>query len=47
METIAGTFVNVVPFKELALPVMLVFLAIGIVIGGFGGVNAIRNYLKV
>lgn len=47
METIAGTFVRVVPFSELAVPVLLVFLAIGIVIGGFGGVNAIRNYLKV
>lgn len=47
METIAGTFVKVVPFSELALPVLLIFLAIGVVIGGFGGVNAIRNYLKV
>lgn len=47
METIAGTFVRVVPFSELAVPVLLVFLAIGVVIGGFGGVNAIRNYLKV
>ena len=25
----------------------LIFLAIGVVIGGVGGVNAIRNYLKV
>lgn len=47
METIAGTFVKVVPFSELALPVLLIFLAIGVVIGGVGGVNAIRNYLKV
>ena len=47
METIAGSFVNVVPFSEIAVPVLLVYLAIGIVIGGFGGVNAIRNYLKV
>ncbi len=47
METIAGTFVKVVPFSELAVPVLLIFLAIGVVIGGVGGVNAIRNYLKV
>lgn len=47
METIAGSFVNVIPFSELAVPVLLIYLAIGIVIGGFGGVNAIRNYLKV
>ena len=47
METIAGSFVNVMPFSTLAVPVLLIYLAIGIVIGGFGGVNAIRNYLKV
>ena len=32
---------------KLSLPVLLIFLAIGVVIGGVGGVNAIRNYLKV
>ena len=47
METIAGSFVNVMPFSTLAVPVLLIYLSIGIVIGGFGGVNAIRNYLKV
>lgn len=47
METIAGTFVNVIPFSDLAVPVLLIYVAIGILIGGFGGVNAIRNYLKV
>jgi len=47
METIAGSFVNVISFKTLAVPVLLVYLAIGILVGSLGGVNAIRNYLKV
>jgi hypothetical protein len=47
METIAGNFVEVVPFASVATPVLLVFLGVGILVGAFGGVNAIRNYLKV
>ncbi len=47
METIAGKFVEVVPFNAVATPVLLVFLGVGILVGAFGGVNAIRNYLKV
>lgn len=47
METIAGKFVEVVPFAAVMMPVLLVFLGIGILVGAFGGVNAIRNYLKV
>jgi cell division transport system permease protein len=47
METIAGKFVDVVPFTAVATPLLLVYLGIGILVGAFGGVNAIRNYLKV
>jgi cell division transport system permease protein len=47
MSTIAGKFVEVVPFSTVMTPVLLVFLGVGILVGGFGGVNAIRNYLKV
>ncbi len=47
MESIAGNIVTVVPFTALMLPVALVFLGIGLVVGAFGGVIAIRNYLKV
>lgn len=47
MATIAGNFVEVVPFMTVALPVLLVFLGVGILVGVFGGMNAIRNYLKV
>lgn len=44
---ITGTLVNVVSFEALAIPVLLFYLAFGIIVGAFGGVNAIRNYLKV
>jgi cell division transport system permease protein len=47
METIAGKLVEVVPFSTISTPVLLIFLGVGILVGGFGGVNAIRNYLKV
>ena len=39
--------IRLIPFTQLALPVLVVFVAIGIFVGVFGGVNAIRNYLKV
>ena len=38
---------TLIPFKELAIPVLVVFLAIGVLVGVFGGINAIRNYLQV
>ena len=41
----APTFVWLVVFY--ALPVLIVFLAISVFVGVFGGLNAIRNYLKV
>lgn len=47
MTSIAGGYVQVISFGILALPVGLVFLGIGVVIGAFGGTIAIRNYLKV
>ena len=39
--------IRLIPFTQLALPVLVVFVAIGIFVSVFGGVNAIRNYLKV
>ncbi len=39
--------VQLVPFMTMAPTILAVFLGIGVVIGVFGGVNAIRNYLKV
>ncbi len=47
MTSIAGTFVSVLTFSSLALPLGLVFLAIGVMVGAFGGSTAIRNFLKV
>jgi cell division transport system permease protein len=47
MTSIAGSLVQVIPFAALALPVGLVFLGVGLVVGAFGGTIAIRNYLKV
>jgi cell division transport system permease protein len=47
MASIAGVYMNVIPFTALMYPVGLVFLAVGVVVGMFGGSIAIRNYLKV
>ncbi|MDR1131572.1 MAG: permease-like cell division protein FtsX [Oscillospiraceae bacterium] len=47
MTNIVGTFVSVITFSVLALPVAAVFLGVGIVVGTFGGTIAIRNYLKI
>jgi len=44
---LTGSFISVVPFNSIALPVFIIFMGIGILVGAFGGVNAIRNYLKV
>ena len=35
------------PFSTLMYPLLVVFLAIGLVVGTFGSNIAIRNYLKV
>jgi len=45
--SVSGALFNVVPFRDVALPVFVVFMAVGILVGVFGGINAIRNYLKV
>ena len=40
-------FLNLVPFTAVQRFVLAGFLGVGILVGIFGGVNAIRNYLKV
>ena len=45
--TVAGSFISVVPFTDVAVTVLICYLGTGILVGVFGGVNAIRNYLKV
>ena len=47
VSTITGSLIEVVPFRSVAPQVFIVFMAVGILVGAFGGVNAIRNYLKV
>lgn len=47
METITGSLFSFIPFAQVSNYVLAAFLGIGIVVGAFGGVNAIRNYLKV
>ena len=45
--SLTGSFLNVVPFRSVALEVFIIYMAVGILVGAFGGVNAIKNYLKV
>jgi cell division transport system permease protein len=47
LSGIAGELFKVIPFQTLLLPVLVVYLAVGFFVGTFGGVVAIRNYLKV
>lgn len=47
MSTITGSFISLVPFNAIAMPVFAVFMALSVFVGVFGGVNAIKNYLKV
>ena len=47
ISTVAGSFIRVVPFVDVAIPVLIFYLGTGILVGVFGGINAIRNYLKV
>ena len=42
-----ATFITVIPFDTIKLPLLAVFVAIGLIVGAFGSNIAIRNYLKV
>ena len=46
-SSLAISFVNIVPFSALWPFVLAVFMAVGVIVGAFGGAIAIRNYLKV
>ena len=45
--SMAGSFLKIIPFKNVAPYVFIIFIGLGILVGVFGAVNAIRNYLKV
>ncbi len=42
-----GGIIDIVPFSVVMLPLLVVFLAVGVIVGAFGGNIAIRSYLKV
>ena len=47
MNSMAGNLFTVLPFGTIMTPLLLVYLAVGVLVGAFGGGMAIRNYLKV
>ena len=47
MGAIAGSLFTPVSFGVIMLPLLLIYLAVGVLVGAFGGAMAIRNYLKV
>ena len=47
MNSMAGNLFHLLPFGTIMTPLLLVYLAVGILVGAFGGGMAIRNYLKV
>ena len=47
LDTLTGSFISLIPFRQVMLPMLGVYVGVGVLIGVFGGVNAIRNYLKV
>lgn len=47
VSSITGSFISVVPFRSLAMVILVAFVGTGILVGVVGGTNAIRNYLKV
>ncbi len=47
VTSLTGSLLNVIPFNNVAQYVFIAFMGVGVLVGTFGGVNAIRNYLKV
>ncbi len=47
MNSIAANLFHVMPFSSIMTPMLIVYLAVGVLVGAFGGAIAIRNYLKV
>ena len=45
--SLTGSFITVVPFDSLALKMFIFYMGTSILVGIFGALNAIRNYLKV
>lgn len=45
--SVASGFFTLVPFNHIAMPMFAAYMSVAVLIGAFGGVNAIRNYLDV
>lgn len=47
VTSLTGSLLTIIPFTNVAQYVFIAFMGVGVLVGTFGGVNAIRNYLKV
>ena len=47
MESFGGNLFRAMSFSVIMTPLLAVYLALGVLVGAFGGAMAIRNYLKV
>ena len=47
MDSFGGNLFRVLPFATVMTPLLAVYIAVGVLVGAFGGAMAIRNYLKV
>lgn len=47
VSAFSGDLFKVVPFESVQLTVFVVYMAVGVLVGFFGSINAIKNYLKV
>ena len=47
VSSLTGSLIHVIPIEKIALPLFVAFMGTSVFVGVFGGVNAIKNYLKV
>lgn len=47
LGSLIASFVQPIPFASLMYPLLAIYLAVGFIVGTFGSIVAIRNYLKV
>lgn len=47
MGTMTGSFITAVPFNGMAMDLFIAYMGTSVLVGIFGALNAIRNYLKV
>ena len=47
VNSLVGNLITVLPFASFQLPVLAIYLGVGVVVGAFGSSIAIRNYLRV